>query len=205
MGLRIERVDEHSHLIDDAARLHVACLSRTLTSSRGASVVAGIYRRLIREGHSLYVALEEDSLLGGLMVIVHGHSWATSFTITHRPWSWMSVLGKLGVLETLQQVRDLARVMHHRSQPAPHDYIVAWYVDEQARRLGLGRRLLACAAEESALRGVDLGVDSLQDNVSARRLYASFGFREVPTTPRSQIFTRHSDQSAVRHRGRDLA
>lgn len=188
-GLRIERVDEHSHLIDDAAQLHVACLHGTLTSRRGAPVVAGIYRRLIRKGHSLYVALEEESLLGGLMVMVHGHSRATSFTITHRPWSWVSVLGKLGVLETLQQVRDLVKVMHHTSQLAPHDYIVALYVDERARRLGLARRLLACAAQDSARRGVDLGVDTLQDNVSARRLYASFGFREVVTTPRSQIFT----------------
>ncbi|MFM7897438.1 MAG: hypothetical protein ACKO97_00525, partial [Actinomycetota bacterium] len=68
------------------------------------------------------MALEEDSLLGGLMVMVHGHSRVTSFTITHRPWSWVSVLGKLGVLETLQQVRDLVKVMHHTSQLAPHDY-----------------------------------------------------------------------------------
>lgn len=198
-GFRIERVDERSSLIDDAARLHVACLPGTLTSRRGASAVAGIYRRLVSEGHSLYVALEEDSLLGGLMVIVHGNSRLTLFTISHRPRSWVSVLSNLGVLETLQQLRDLARVTHHIGRLVPHDYIVAVYVDERARRLGVARSLLARAVDDSSLRGVKVGVDTLKDNYSARQLYLTFGFHEVFSTSRSKIFIWEPERTCACH------
>jgi len=198
-GFRIERVDERSSLIDDAARLHIACLPRTLTSRRGASALAGIYRRLLREGHSLYVALEEDSLLGGLMVMVHGNSRATLLTISHRPRSWVSVLERLGVLETLQQLRDLASIMHHRGRLVPHDYILALYVDERARRLGVARSLLARAVEDSSLRGVKVGVDTLKDNYSARQLYLTFGFHEVFSTSRSKIFIWAPERTGACH------
>ncbi|GAA2561971.1 GNAT family N-acetyltransferase [Winogradskya consettensis] len=55
------------------------------------------------------------------------------------------------------------------------------YVHPSARRLGLGRRLLA-AIEDAALdRGLrTLRLDTRSDLVEARALYAAIGFREIP-------------------------
>lgn len=191
-AFRIERVATDSPLIDAAARLHVACLPGTLTSARGAPVVAAIYRRLVREGHSLYLAVDGDSVIGGVMVMLDGRARATPFTAGYRPRSWLSVVRKLGVRASLLQVGDLVQVMRRAGRLAPHDYIVALYVDERVRRLGVARSLLAGAAADSSGRGVGLGVDTLQDNDAARRLYESQGFREDAATSRSRIFIRSS-------------
>jgi len=187
--LRFECVESDSPLIDEAARLHVESLTGTLTSSRGAPVVAGIYRRLVREGHSLYLAVDGDSVVGGLMVMLHDKSRVTAFTIAHRPWSWLTTLGKLGLRESLQQVRDLIQVMREIPKTAPHDYIVALYVDSHFRRTGVASGLISRVIDDSVKRGVGLGVDTLQLNEAARRFYGSHGFREWATTSRSQVFT----------------
>lgn len=187
--LRFECVESNSPLIDDAARLHVESLTNTLTSSRGSQVVAGIYRRLVREGHSLYLAVDGDSVVGGLMVMLHGKSRAVGFTIAHRPSSWLTTVRKLGLRESLRQVFDLIQVMRETLKLAPHDYIVALYVDLRARRTGVARGLIGRAITDSSNRGVGLGVDTLQDNEAARRFYENCGFREWTLTTRSTIVT----------------
>lgn len=193
VAFRVERVTADSPLIDAAARLHVACLAGTLTSARGAPVVAAIYRRLVREGHSLYLAVDGDTVIGGVMVMLAGKGRATSFTARHRPWSWLAVVRSLGVGASLQQLRDLIQVVRRTGRLAPHDYIVALYVDERARRLGVARSVLARTTADSSGRGLGVGVDTLRDNDAARRLYESQGFRELATTSRSRIFMRSSE------------
>ena len=128
-------------------------------------------------------------MVGGLMVMLHGRRRATAFTITHRPWSWLSVVRRLGVGATLRQVRDLIQVMHRTSRLASHDYIAALYVDDRVRRSGVARTLLALAVADSNKHGVNLGVDTLQGNHAAHQLYESCGFREWTLTTRSTIFT----------------
>lgn len=192
-AFRVERVAAGSLLIDTAAQLHVACLAGTLTSARGAPVVAAIYRRLVRDGHSLYLAVEGDTVIGGVMVMLDGKRRATSYTASYRPRSWLSVVRSLGAGASLQQLRDLIQVMRRTGRLARHDYIVALYVDERARRLGVARSLLARATADSSGRGVGVGVDTLRGNDAARRLYESEGFRELATTSRSRIFIRSSE------------
>jgi len=192
-AFRVERVAAGSLLIDTAAQLHVACLAGTLTSARGAPVVAAIYRRLVRDGHSLYLAVEGDTVIGGVMVMLDGKRRATSYTASYRPWSWLSVVRSLGAGASLQQLRDLIQVMRRTGRLARHDYIVALYVDERARRLGVARSLLTRATADSSGRGVGVGVDTLRGNDAARRLYESEGFRELATTSRSRIFIRSSE------------
>ena len=65
-----------------------------------------------------------------------------------------------------------------RSKPLHKAWIVSFYVAPEARRRGLGRRLLehtlARARTMPGLRQVNLGVNA--GNVAARRLYESMGF-----------------------------
>jgi len=188
-SISIEYVEPSSSLVDDAARLHVASLSDTLTSNRGAKTLGGIYRRLIRKGHSLFVARVDNTVVGGVMVMIHDVERATLFSVVYRPWSWISVLRHLGVRELVAQLRDLAHVMRCNARLAPHDYIVALYVDQSARRHGVARTLIARASAEATSRGVGLAVDTLSTNEPARTFYHSVGFREFAVTPRSQVFT----------------
>lgn len=191
-AFRVERVESSSHLVDAAAELHVECLRDTLTSNRGVATVAGIYRRLLREGHALHLALDGEIVIGGVMVMLHGRRRASLFAAAHRPWSWLVVLARLGVRESLAQLADVVRVMRRTRALPPHDYIVAVYVDERARRLGVARGLLAAVSADSMRREVGVGVDTLQNNDAARRLYLSIGFREDAATSRSQMFSRAS-------------
>lgn len=65
-----------------------------------------------------------------------------------------------------------------RSKMAHKAWIVSFYVAPEARRRGLGRRLLEATLEHArsmpGLRQVNLGVNA--DNVAARQLYESMGF-----------------------------
>jgi ribosomal protein S18 acetylase RimI-like enzyme len=190
---RIKQVESSSPFIDRAAALHVECLGDTLTSTRGAPTVAGIYRRLLCEGHALHLALDGETVIGGVMVMLHGIRRANLFAATYRPWSWLAALARLGVRETLSQLVDVAGVMRHTWALPPHDYIVAVYVDERARRLGVARSLIAAVSADSTRRGVGVAVDTLRGNDAARRLYVSIGFREHASTTRSQMFSRVSE------------
>lgn len=155
--------------------------------------MAGIYRRLLGEGHSLHLALDGETVIGGVMVMLHGIRRANLFAAAYRPWSWLAVLARLGARETLSQFVDVIRVMRHTRALPPHDYIVAVYVDEGARRLGVARNLVAAVSADSTRRGVGVAVDTLRGNDAARRLYVSIGFREHASTSRSQILSRVSE------------
>lgn len=84
------------------------------------------------------------------------------FLVAHRDGA---VLGCAGLRLCPGQVAEVTRV----------------FVVPQARRHGLGARLLGCLEDHARGLGVRrLRLDTRRDLVEARRLYARHGYREVP-------------------------
>jgi aminoglycoside 6'-N-acetyltransferase I len=59
-------------------------------------------------------------------------------------------------------------------------YIEAWYVDPDARRIGLGRALLAAAEAWARERGYqEMASDALLDNDVSHAAHRRLGYQEV--------------------------
>lgn len=164
-------------------------MPETITSQRGAVTLAGIYERLLQNGHSIYVATRQGSVLGGIVILEHHRKRATLFTVIHRPWSWMIAIRRLGIAAFSKQLLDVLAVQQAAGSLPAHNYIVAVYVDPGTRRAGIARQLLGRAMEDARSRGVALAVDTLQSNSSAQHLYLNLGFTEQQRTKKSVMFT----------------
>ena len=188
-SIHVERIAPDSTHLVHAARLHADCMPETITSQRGALTLAGIYRRLLRHGHSIYVATKRENVVGGIVVMEHQQHRSTLLTLVHRPQSWLGAIRQLGVASFFQQLRDVVAVQRIASKLPAHNYIVAVYVDSATRRAGVARQLLTQAMESARARGVVLAVDTLQSNSAAQQLYRSLGFMEYQRTRKSVMFT----------------
>ena len=63
---------------------------------------------------------------------------------------------------------------------SPVGYIEAWFVDEDIRRLGLGRALLDAAEGWARQRGyTEMASDALLDNIVSHRAHERAGYAEV--------------------------
>jgi len=63
---------------------------------------------------------------------------------------------------------------------SPVGFIEAWFVDEDVRRAGYGRALLAAAEEWARARGyTEMASDALLDNVVSHRAHEASGYQEV--------------------------
>lgn len=70
-------------------------------------------------------------------------------------------------------------------------YLDSLAVFEPWRRLGLGRRLIACAADKARSQGKPLGLICEPDNTRARTLYESLGFRPQGQRPFADTMMDH--------------
>ena len=164
-------------------------MPETITSQRGAVTLAGIYERLLQNGHSIYVATRHGSVIGGIVILEHHRRRATLFTVIHRPWSWTLAIRRLGIAAFSKQLLDLLAVRQAAGGLPAHNYIVAVYVDPGTRRTGIARQLLERAMGDALSQGVALAVDTLQSNSNAQHLYLNLGFTEQQRTMKSVMFT----------------
>jgi GNAT superfamily N-acetyltransferase len=189
LEIEIRQLDVHSRFLSEAAALHIACLPRTLTSKRGCKTTQGLYRYLIQHGHIIHLAMKEDRVVGGLVVIRHSCQKSNLFLTMYRPWSWFSTLRIFDIRNTFQQLLDLYSIQRASRQLIPHDYIAALYVADSARRLGIASLLVECAIADTKVRSVGLAVDTALSNESAKSLYKSLSFVESHRTKISAQFT----------------
>ena len=64
------------------------------------------------------------------------------------------------------------------SSPVP--YVESWWVDEDARRRGAGRALMAAAEAWARERGhVEIASDTLLENETSQKTHRAIGFHEV--------------------------
>jgi ribosomal protein S18 acetylase RimI-like enzyme len=185
----IKQADTHSPHFGEAAALHVICLPETLTSQRGDKTVAGLYRYLLRQGHTAHFATVGDGLVGGLIVMRHACRQSNIFMTFYRPWDWIRAFRFLGVRKVFVQILELAELQRSARQLAPYDYIVALYVAGSSRRIGVASNMLQHAITDAKVRGVGLVVDTTLLNSPARNLYLSLGFVESHRTKLSAQFT----------------
>jgi GNAT superfamily N-acetyltransferase len=78
-----------------------------------------------------------------------------------------------------------------RPAEPPVGEITKMYVRPQARRLGIGRRLLAAAENAARDRGLHtLRLDTRDDLTEARAMYANAGYAEIPPH-RDRLYADH--------------
>jgi len=96
---------------------------------------------------------------------------------------------RLGLKSFSRQLVDVITLQRSADFLEPHDYIVAVYVDENFRGLGIGHNLVRSVIESSQMRHVGLMVDTNSDNSVALSLYRQLGFRVCRQTKLSTMFT----------------
>lgn len=185
----IEQARRDSPHLVAAATLHTLCLPGTITSKRGATTIAGIYTKLVGNGHTIHLAINQDRVVGGIVVMRFSQHASRLFMLLYRPWSWWSALRSLGVYTFMRQMLDIAKLQRFSKTLPPHDYIVAVYVDESFRGSGLGRQLVQRAIDTAHTDHVGLAVDTYCNNQIAQRLYQQLGFSEYKQTKLSTLFT----------------
>ena len=186
---RIELLDKNSSHVAAAANLHTRCLSSTITSQRGSATLVGIYRRLLERDHSIAVAVNGGQVVGGIVVLRASRPRSRWFILLYRPWSWWLAMYRLGLTSFFRQLVDVVTIQRSAVSIQPHDYIIAVYVDEGFRGLGIGRDLVGSVIESSQMRHVGLMVDTKSDNSVALSLYRQLGFRVCRQTKLSTMFT----------------
>ena len=189
MKIDIRQLDIRSHFLSEAAALHVACLPSTLTSKRGCITTQGLYRHLLRHGHTIHLATIENRVVGALVIFRHSCRKSQLFLMLYRPWSWFNTLRIFEIRNTFQLLQDLYSLQRASRQLTPHDYIAALYVGNSARRLGIASQLIQHAITDTKARSVGIAVDTALTNESAKRLYISLGFVESRRTKISAQFT----------------
>ena len=190
---RLQHLSPESDLVPRLAALHLQCLPHTLTSNRGMKTMEGLYRHLLSLNHDIYAAVQGADVIGGVVVTKAGVPAGTSSLLLHRPLSWILALRRLGPMKFFQQLADLVALQIRTRHWPPHDYIIALYVSERSRRLGVATKLLRQCAAAAASSHVTLGVDTAIDNVNALRLYRSNGFIERSRTRTSTLLTRNAE------------
>lgn len=172
-----------------AATIHVASLGATLNSSRGVAVISEIYGRLATRGHEIHLLRVAGKVVGGIVTQVHDRPSGNVDVLFTAPTSWLAALHSLGPWETFAQFFDLARLKVAANKTAPHDYILALYVDEPHRKHGFAQRLVDVAIRSATGRGTGVMVDTYLTNSAARRLYEKAGFIEQYRTSRSVLLS----------------
>jgi ribosomal protein S18 acetylase RimI-like enzyme len=187
--LHIELLDKSSPYVVTAAKLHTRCLPNTITSQRGSATLIGIYRKLLHQDHSITVAVSDEKVVGGTVVLRASRPSSRWFILLYRPWSWWLAMYRLGLTSFFRQLVDVITLQRSADSLQPHDYIIAVYVDEDFRGLGIGRDLVESAIENSRMRHVGLMVDTNSDNSVALSLYRQLGFQVCRQTKLSTMFT----------------
>jgi ribosomal protein S18 acetylase RimI-like enzyme len=185
----IELLDKSSSQVVTAAKLHRRCLPNTITSQRGSATLIGIYRKLLHQDHSITVAVNDEKVVGGIVVLRASRPSSRWFILLYRPSSWWLAMYRLGLTSFFRQLVDVITLQRSADSLQPHDYIIAVYVDEDFRGLGIGRDLVESAIENSRMRHVGLMVDTNSDNSVALSLYRQLGFRVCRQTKLSTMFT----------------
>jgi ribosomal protein S18 acetylase RimI-like enzyme len=185
----IELLNKNSSHVVAAANLHTRCLPGTITSQRGSATLTGIYRKLLHQDHSIIVAVSGEQIVGGIVVLRASRPSPRWFILLYRPWSWWLAMYRLGLTSFSRQLVDVITLQRSTDSLQPHDYIIAVYVDEDFRGLGIGRDLVRSAIENSQMRHVGLMVDTNSDNSVALSLYRQLGFRDCRQTKLSTMFT----------------
>lgn len=170
-----------------AATIHVTSLASTINSSRGKRVISQIYARMVTRGHEIYLARLDNQIVGGIVIQVHGQPSVNVSALLASPTSWFTALHALGLREFIAQVFDTARLKTAARKIAPHDYILALYVDQPHRKQGIAQQLVDVAIRSSVSRRKPIVVDTNLSNLGARRLYERAGFTEHYRTPRSVL------------------
>jgi [ribosomal protein S18]-alanine N-acetyltransferase len=117
--------------------------------------------------------------------------WAIEQASFHTPWSRLSFLAELGH-------RNSHMLVAGPPSPQPWQtwgYLIFWVVldemhilnlavDAAQRRRGIARRLLAAGLAQARELGAELAwLEVRPSNLAARKLYESFGFKEVGRRP----------------------
>ncbi|NCV45302.1 MAG: GNAT family N-acetyltransferase, partial [Actinobacteria bacterium] len=112
-------------------------------SQRGSATLTGIYRKLLHQDHSIIVAVSGEQIVGGIVVLRASRPSLRWFILLYRPWSWWLAMYRLGLTSFSRQLVDVITLQRSTDSLQPHDYIIAVYVDEDFRGLGIGRDLVS--------------------------------------------------------------
>jgi GNAT superfamily N-acetyltransferase len=171
------------------AKLHILEMSGTLTSIRGEKVVLSLYHRLLKIGGSIVLAMENDSVVGVLSFTLDHSKIASLSTIMSRPHSWLRVIRKKGVSESVRELVDAYNVSRKvRSFDNQMLYITTLFVESSMQNQGVATKLIDTAKVQAKLMNLPVVVDTRVQNHRAISFYEGLGMYEFGRTSKSAIF-----------------
>ena len=174
--------------IEAITRLHISEMAETLTSIRGEATASNLYRRLLKNGGSIVLATENNSVIGVLSYTVNHSKIASLGTIVSKPLSWLQVISKKGLGGLVRELNDAYSVSRKvRSFDNQMLYITTLFVDSRNQNLGIATRMFDLAREQSNLMCIPLVVDTRANNERAIRFYERQGMLEFARTSMSMI------------------
>jgi ribosomal protein S18 acetylase RimI-like enzyme len=171
------------------AQLHVSAMSETLTSIRGEKAVSSLYCRLLENGGSIVLATENDSVVGVLSFTRDHSKIASLSTVFSRPHSWLRVMRKKGVNESVKELVDAYNVSRKvRSFDNEMLYITTLFVDSNMQNQGVATLMFELVKKQSILLNLPVVVDTRANNHQAISFYMGLGMVEYARTSMSVIF-----------------
>jgi GNAT superfamily N-acetyltransferase len=176
----VVRPGDHAHI----ARLHDACLRRSLLSALGEQVVTRYYRWASASPTEVVrVARSEGRIAGACLLSLAPGTLLRRFA-THAPWLMATRLGLRVVTDRDLRQRLRARISERDSNPVQLPEVVQIFTDPAQRGQRIGATLLA-ACEES-LRAAGERAYCIHthrdDNAAGIRFYQREGFTTVGET-----------------------
>lgn len=174
------RPGDHAHI----ARLHDACLRRSLLSALGERVVTRYYKfASASQLEVVRVARVDGRIAGACLLSLAPGSLLRRFAL-HAPWLMATRLGLRIVTDRDLRQRLRARIGERDSNPVQLPEVVQIFTDPAQRGRGIGAALLA-ACEES-LRAAGERAYCIHthrdDNAAGIRFYEREGFSLVGET-----------------------
>ena len=171
------------------AQLHVSEMSETLSSIRGEKVVSSLYRRLLKNGGSIVLATDNNSVVGVLSCTLDHSKIASLSTIISRPQSWFHVIRKKGLNESVRELVDAYSVSRKiQSFDNQMLYITTLFVDSNMQNQGVATKLFDAAKAQAKSMNLPVVVDTRVLNTRAIGFYEALGMREFARTSMSVIY-----------------
>lgn len=161
------------------AILHRQCLDYTLTSHRGLSTVAALYK-IVHDSNCKIVVAIVDGLIAGVIAIRELGTKVPNFRLlTRNPWTWLRAGRILGLRRLMSEIKESMLIQRMYAKYDDHDHILSLFVSPQFRREGIGNALLDLATSSARSRNAAICVDTRANNSNAIRLYQSHEFQII--------------------------
>lgn len=176
----IQIIPMKSEHVSQVAQLHIQNIKEGFISSLGHKFVCCLYQAIVESYRAFgFVAVRDGKVLG--FITCAENTDAVSKLVLRRNlfkllWAY---LPKMLRLKNIKNSLESLLCPAHRGNDLPSADLLAIVVAQEARGLGLGKRLVEASCSEFRKRGVETFKTMVDELFSANDFYKHIGFKHV--------------------------